>query len=370
MSTRLKRKSIFVCSAFVLLTGLSGAAIGKEQASVLSRVQTVDDRELGELIRVALENHPKSKHLAKIHPNSKDYEEQKEAVETAKLETIRLVTEAYAAIKLIDSQIEQTDAKLHSPGQPESLLRELILAKAELEFEREIQLAKLREVMRIIPKHVLGRKPVNQLNGWLKLDVIGDHVCVFNCSKPFQEYAYQMRHHFVKLEFGVKTIAYAEDFMVKKDHQPVRIDISRNVEGIKLSKELHKKLINTIKVLNLEMEAEVHLDEEIRGEPRMSGLFVEQGKIGTGHRSRNYRGKRIRELSSLIDPNDLDSDYFRAWLIGRPGQLPQKIHIEFDEESKDLALRAVKVIEETEKKLGIEKFVEIIQKQKSPAESK
>lgn len=369
MSARLRRNNMLVCCIFLLSVGLAGVAIGKEQASVLSRVQTVDDRELGELIRVALENLPESKQLAKIHPSSRDYPEQKEAVETAKLETVRLVTEAYAAIKLLDSQVEQTDAKLHSSGLPEPLARELILAKAELESQREMKLAQLREVMRIIPRHILGRKPVGHLNGWLKLDVIGDQVCVFTCSKPFQEYAYNMRHHFVKLVSGAKAVTFAADFMAKRDHLPVRIDISRNVGGIKLSEQLHKEIITIVKSANLEMEAEVHLDEGIRTGSGTSEVFVEQGKIGGGHRTRRIGRETVHELSSLIDPNDLEN-YFRGWLVERPGQLPQRIRIVYDEdeESRNLALRTVKAIEDTAKELGVEKYVEIVQEQVSPGE--
>ncbi len=371
MRSKIREKGVLICCMFVMSAGLTGAAIGKEQASVLSRVQTIDDRELGDLIRVALENLPESKRLAKLHPMSKDYEEQKEAVETAKLEIVRLVTETYAAIKLLDSQIEQTDAKLNSPGLPETLAREFILAKAELESQREMKLAQLREVMRIIPKHILGRKPVNHLNGWLKLDVMDNWVCMFECSKPFQEYAYNMRHHFVKLGSAEEAMSYAEDFMAKRDHLPVRIDILRNVGGIKRSEELQRRLINTIKNLNLEMEAEVHLDEGIRGGPSESSLSVEKGKIGTGHRTRRIGREIVRELTSLIDPNELDN-YFRGWLVGRPGQLPQKILIEYDEDdqSKDLVLRTVKAIEETVKELGVEKYVEIIQEKIISDESK
>lgn len=370
MSINLRKKGGLVCGVFLLLAGLTGSLTAKEQVSVLSRVQTVDDRELGELIRVALENLSESKRLAKIHPNSKNYEEQREAVETAKLETVRLVTEAYAAIKLLDSQVEQTDAKLHSSGLPEPLARELILAKAELESQRETKLAQLREVMRIIPRHVLGRKPVNQLNGWLKLDVIGDQICVFNCSKPFQEYAYSMRHHFVKLASEAEVIAYTADFMMKKDHLPVRVDISRNIDGIKLSEKLQKKLLNSIKTLNLEMEAEVHLDEGIRGEPGQTKLYIEKGTISTSFRSRRIGGNRIvRELTNPIDPNDFNM-YFRDWVVGRPGQLPLRIRIEHDQESMDLTLRVVEEMKETVKELGIENFVEITQEQVNTDEPK
>ncbi len=56
MSIRLTNKGVLVCCAFVCLAGLMGTTTAKGQTSILSRVQTINDPELGELIRVALEN--------------------------------------------------------------------------------------------------------------------------------------------------------------------------------------------------------------------------------------------------------------------------------------------------------------------------
>ena len=111
----------------------------------------------------------------------------------------------------------------------------------------------------------------------------------------------------------------------------------------------------------------MHLDEGIRGEPGTTGRSVEQGRIGTGHRTRRVSGQTFRELTNLIDPNDLNT-YFHRWLIRWPGQLPLKIGIEHDEESKDLVLRAVEAIEETAKQFGVSEFVEIVQKKADPGE--
>lgn len=368
MSTNVRRKGLIICCMFLMLVGLTSTSLAKGKESVLSRVKTIDDRELGELIRVALENLPESKRLKKLNPRSKDYADQKEAVEKMKLETVRLVTEAYVVIRHLDAQIEQTDAKLQSAGLPDSLARELILAKAELESQRDIKLAQLRETMHIIPNHALGMKSIKDLNGWLKLQVIGNQVCIFTCSKPFNEYRYDMRHHFVKFVTSNEAIAYAKDFMMKKDHLPVRIDISRNNDGIKLSENLQQKMINIIKTSNLEMEAEVHLNEKINTEFETS-LYVEHGKIGTRYRNRRIGREMIRELTSLIDPNDL-AGYFRDRLFTRPGLLPQTFNIEYKEDDdKDLAQKIVQIIEGMTKKSGIEKLVELTQRKAEPLET-
>jgi hypothetical protein len=176
-----------------------------------------------------------------------------------------------------------------------------------------------------------------------------------------------MRHYFVKLATVEETIEYAEEFMTNKDHQPIRIDISRNINGIKISENLHLKMIDAIKALKLDMEAEVHLYERVNTESETS-FYVEHGKIGTSHRNKRVGREVIRELSNQINPNDL-TEYFQGFLFSRPGLLPIKINIVYKEDDdKDLALQITQVIEGITKKSGIEKLVEINIKQADPFE--
>lgn len=365
MSTELKSKGLLVCCAFVCLAGLVGITAAKGRPSVLSRVQTIDDPELSELVRAALENLPETKRLVEFRPYSKEYNEAKEVEEQAKHRTVRLVTEAYVQIKLLDSQIEQSGAKIDSSNLPEALARELFLAKVELESQRATKLAELREIMRIIPRHALGRKPVKDLAGWLELDAIGDSVLVFTRSKPLTEAERLNRHVFVKLMSAKEAMSYAVSFVADRAHHPVRVDIMRNVDGVKFSEELEKELIRVVKREKLELEAEVHLSEDVPRGSRVNSLFLVKGRIGGGmsRSSRSVGGKRVTtsKLAQLVDPEDFDR-YFRAVLVGAPGRLPAKFNIEFDEESKDLASRTAKAIEDAAKKLGVEKFVETVQK--------
>jgi len=247
MDSKQKSKSICVACAILFLSGLANAAGSKGHATMLSSVKTIDDPELGEIVRVALENLPETKRLRQMNPYGKDYEQAKAAEATARLRTVRLVTETYMHIKLLDSQIEQSEAKLASSNLPESLARELVLAKAELEYQRATKLAELREVMNIVPRHALGRKPVKELNGWLTLDVIGDSVLVFTCAKPFYEVEHRRHHVFVKLMSEQEAMKYASDYVLNRDHHPVRVDIMRNRGGIEFSEELEKELIGKAK---------------------------------------------------------------------------------------------------------------------------
>jgi hypothetical protein len=172
METERKRVStILMCAGLVLLASCLGLAQEKA-GSVLSRLQTIEDPELGELIRVAIDNY---RRLYTSGPGSDE-----------ELKIVRDVTEAYARITLLDRQIEAT--KRHIGETAGEVRQEMILAGAELESKRTMELASLRQIMRIIPTHAFGRRPVDQLKVWLVLDALDDKtVAVYEGRQPFRE---------------------------------------------------------------------------------------------------------------------------------------------------------------------------------------
>jgi hypothetical protein len=374
MSTKQKSKVLLVCCVFVCLAGLVGITPAKGQASVLSRVQTIDDPELGELIRVALQNLPETKRLRQMGRHVEGYQQAKEAEETAKHRTVRLVTEAYVHIKLLDSQIEQSDAKLASSNLPAALTRELVLAKAELVSQRATKLAELREVMHIIPRHPLGRKPVKDLNGWLTFDIVGDSVLVLTGAKPFTNEERPYRYVFVKLMSRKEAMKYALDYVSNSDYHPVRVDVMRNSAGVKFSEELQNELISTVKRANLELEAEVHLSEGVHGSHGRN-IYALMGKLGTRYMKRRVPAARpprtelIREIDRPMDAEEFER-YVRRELVEEPEHLPMKFLIRYDEQSKDLALQAEGTIRDIAKKHGVDKLVEVAQEQMDPEEVK
>jgi hypothetical protein len=366
MNNQHKSKNLFAVCAILFLAGLANASTGKGQTTMLSRVRTIDDPELGELVRVALENLPETRRRRQMNPYGKDYEQAKAAEATARLRTVRLVTETYMHIKLLDSQIEQSEAKLASSNLPESLARELVLAKTELEYQRATKLAELREVMNIVPRHALGRKPVKELNGWLTLDVIGDSVLVFTCVKPFYEVEHRRHHVLVKSMSEQEAMKYALDYVLNRDHHPVRVDIMRNRDGIEFSEELERELIRTIKHTQIELHAEVHLSEDLQF-PHGDGIYVLKGKMGFRlERKAQYSVVDGRRRRTGTEPNvrqPMPAEEFeksiRRQLVGGPGHLPMKYTINHDRESKNLASQAEETIRDIAKKHGVEKLVEI-----------
>jgi len=165
MSAEVTNKSLLVGFLVLLLAGLADGGLKKEQASILSQVQVIEEPELAELIEVAILR----------STNLEDKEERPKIV--------RRVTELYAQIKLLDNQIEQISRKISFSQTSEAARVELILAKAELEATRLTELAELREVMNIVPKHPFMRRPERDVADRLSIDVMGELVCVYKgCS--------------------------------------------------------------------------------------------------------------------------------------------------------------------------------------------
>ena len=101
---------IFYCTLFILagFTKNTIAQIAREEKSVLNRVQKIEDPELGELIRIAIENinTPETEQISIFLPGNPEYTRLKSIIQTQELEIVRKVTEAYTEIKLLDNQIE------------------------------------------------------------------------------------------------------------------------------------------------------------------------------------------------------------------------------------------------------------------------
>jgi len=359
MTSKFKNVWLLAVCICLILGPLAIAAGSEEQRSVLSRVQTIDDHELGQLIRIALANLPETKAL--MNPPYKKSREEREklkfelrkAEETAKSKAIRRVTEVYSQIKLLDTQIEQTERKINSLKKNEAIQTELILARAELEAKRTIKLAELREIMNIVPKHAFGRKPVTSLNSWFKLDVIDDYVYVFKCLKPYYQNSRRGGYSEidpVKCVSEEDAIRYVQKLIKNQDQLPLRVDISRNVAGSKLSKRIRERIIKMVKNENMQLEVEVYLEEKARSGVYKRDWFLKDGKI-------YYTLDSLRRDKPMDEQRSFEDRV--SFSLKSVGSLPLKYKIEYDKEGKDLALRANEVLKETAKKYGVTRFVEV-----------
>jgi len=367
-------KTTVICVICVSVIFTAGA-IAKE-LSVLERAKTVDDRELGELIRIAIENLQETNALKRMsgrrlsgtgdkrteaeNEHKKLMIELQGAEEAARAKVIKSVTEVYAQIKLLDTQIDQVRTKMDSLSKSEAIYTELTLAIAELQANRSTQLAQLRQIMNIVPKYAFGHKPANTLNGWLVLDVISDEIYAFRVLRPFGEYdsikenpRYTRRSsaEIINKMSKKEAIEYIKNYIKDKSKHPFRIDITKNTAGTKLSEELYGDIVRTIKAEKLELESVVYLHSNVHDMSKYTSYFRE-GKIYNG------RNDPRRRMGNYADSEQEHIDGFVSKLK-EPKYLPLRHVLEFDEESEELANSIEGAILLKAKEFKVEKLVEI-----------
>lgn len=328
MNVNVANKSLLVGLLVLLSAGLAGDGLKKEQASILSQVQVIEDAELAELIEAAI-------------LRSTNVENRQE-----RPKIVRRVTELYAQIKLLDNQIEQISRKMSLSETSEAAQVDLIIAKAELETKRLIELAELREFMNIVPKYPFMRRPEVDVGDRLSVDVMGEIVCVY---KGFQDKRYAPATK-IRVLPAVEIAPFLYEFFKNKHSLklPLRIDISRNKSGQLLSEGLYKQVIEMLKDANLQLDAEVHLEKTVRGDEQVAGIVMAAEEVYFCYGD----GEEIPLTKENVKP-------FIADVLKRPGSMPLRIELKFDKKNSELASSVSDFARQTTKELGIEKLVEI-----------
>ncbi len=332
----------------LLCLGLATVAMGQgDTPSVLDRVQNVDNPELSELIRLAIEN------KSKLHKLD----------QTEALELIRKVTLSYIQIKLLDQQIAEVSRRLEEVSGPAELRYELLLAKTELEAKLMTEVANLRELMGIVPKHAFDQQPIETLSSWVILRVLDQGVYVLNSLHPHKEYWARRRYKSSGLQSEKEALDYVRELLKDPNNFPIRIDHSYTAEMSNAAKVLHSKVVSLIREANCQMEAEVNLTQMENIGRGVSMFFLRNGTISTLH---SGGGQLMRPdggpkglVTGVVEPNDLDQHIL--WRLQRPKNvpLPLKFRIEHDETSSKLARHTTDRVRAVAKDLGIGELVEV-----------
>ncbi len=308
-----------------------------EIPSVLDRVQTVDDPELGELIRAAMES-------------------REDLGQRERLQIIRKVTLSYTQIKLLDQQVREVARKIESATGPAEMRYELLLARTELEAKLMKELADLREVMGVMPKYAFDKQPVKGLHTRLCLNPIDDErVYVLDTENPSTEYWAMMRFKSLGLMSQTDVLGLIRGRLRDPNSLPIRVDILwRNQAG----EELRDKVIGLIKAMGAEMQAEVCLDRNFFIGSGESPFFLRQGTITTFYplpvqRPAGPPGAVL--VTGLVPPQDLEQHIL--WRITYQWNVPLTFRIEYDGASFDLAGRIADEIGTIAKRLGISELV-------------
>lgn len=326
----------FLCLPAVLVMG--GGQSGT--ASVLDRVQKESDPELGELIRIAIVNRK---------ANEKDTPE-----------IVRKVTQSYAQIKLLDQQVEQVARKIKAMAGPSEMQSELLLAEAELESKRTIELANLREIMGVTPLHAFGQQPTSALNTWMHLSVLNERVYVLDSVKPFFASWIEDRWKSAGL-FSVKeTLDCVRERLRDRKNLPIRIDVLHEAALSTAAEDLRVKIAALVKEANAQTDADVRTVAATWTIAHRTPFFVRDGKIITCYPKpvRTPAGGPVRLSTGVVAPNDLEQHIL--WRLLFPGNVPLKFPLEYDEASAELAKQVADTIKAVAQRLGVSELVEVV----------
>ncbi|HUU20511.1 MAG TPA: hypothetical protein VMW72_25405 [Sedimentisphaerales bacterium] len=342
----MKAKWIKKSLCLLLCLGLATAAMAQgDTSSVLDRVQNVDNPELSELIRLAIEN------KSKLH--------KLDQIET--MELIRKVTLSYTQVKLFDQQIAEVSRKIEARTGPAEIRYELTLVKTELEAKLMTELANLRELMGIIPKHAFDKKPLESLSSWVILRVLDQGVYVLDCLQPFHGYWGRQRYKSLGLQSRKEALDYVREQLKDPNNLPIRIDFYHMAEMSNAAKNLRGKVVSLVREANCQMEAEVSMkliEDNRSGE---SMFFIRGGTISTFHHGgaplQRPDGGSKHLVTGVFEPNDLDQHIL--WRLFHPSNVPLKFRIEHDETSSKLARHTTDRVRYLAKDLGIGELVEV-----------
>lgn len=331
--------------------------------SILERVMKVEDPELADCMRVAVENIPLPDTLKIYSPDQKIYKEAKSAYDEQRLQVVRAITETYAQIKLLDTQIQQIEVKLHALSDSAFALRhELILAQAELKSKQIQQLAQLREIMGIIPRYAFGQIQLPQLQNWFFLDVLDENtVLIFHAKKPFNEtWSIYGNYDLDSIRNTTGVMDYITPLIKQPTQRPLRIDILHFPNTPAPAQQIHTQLIQAMKTQQIEMDIDLRMTPRRAGSERSS--FIIANHLGYSYRERNIIKKNRRtsghELTRLYDPNTLPESINNG-LMGKPDHLPLTWTLEYDPNSLELAQYTAQKITAIATDNGIQDYVQV-----------
>ena len=344
MKTKWIKKSL----CFLLCLGMATAVMAQSKtSSILDRVQNESDPELGELIRAAIEREAKLSKSLQKDP----------------LELIRGITISYTQIKLFDQQIAEVSRRLKEVSGPAELRYELLLAKTELEAKLMTEVANLRELMGIIPRHAFEKQPIESLSSWVTLRVLDQGVYVLESLPPHKEYWAKQRLKSLGLQSRKEALDTIREKLKDPNNFPIRIDHSYTAEMSSAAKALHGKVVSLITEANCQMEAEVNLTPPENIGWGVSMFFLRNGTISTLHGNgaliKRPDGSPKPLFTGVVEPNDLEQHIL--WRLQRPKNIPMplKFRIEHDQTGSKLARQIADKVRIIAKDLGISKLAEV-----------
>ena len=217
--------SIIVIALLIVSSFANTCLYAAQEQTILERVRIVEDPELAKLIQIAIDNLPESRRLRKGGYSEEQEYQLKYELDVAKLKAVRIVTEKYSQIKLLDKKIEQIEKKFGITKSSPDISLEIEIAKATLESTRMTYIAELREGLGMIPWYPFGPKEHHELKTWLHLELLGDGttIRILNFYKQFNSNIYLNRSRNNTLCSSAQAVQHIKELVKQSNVLPIKI---------------------------------------------------------------------------------------------------------------------------------------------------
>lgn len=336
MKSERSKKLLCVLCLVLPVIWAAVAAAQSDVGSVMNRVQREEDPELGDLIRLAMENRKIKKEEA--------------------FEVVRKVTQSYAQIKLLDQQIAEVARKAEAAKLAE-MRGELLLARAELEAKQIVEVANLREMVGILPQLPLAAQPIEALKGHVSVQLIGERVYVLEGQPegqpPFPEWWARQRWNPVGFLPEKEALEYVRKRLQDRESLPMLFQIYYDSETESQSRALRNKMISVAKETHSQMETEMRLARIVFTGSGKSTFYLREGKITTfyTHEMPRPDGGPEPLVTGLVNPKDIEQHVL--WRLTMPKNVPLTFRIEHDHASAVLAKQVADTARAVVKRLGV-----------------
>ena len=227
--------------------------------------------------------------------------------------------------------------------------------------DAEIVLAPLDTRTRLAPppkaKSPFGELATENLNAWVKLQVLEQRVVVLDTLKSLSDYWPRNRHKVVGAFSERETLDYLQGRLKDKKSLPIRIHIYYLPETKPAAEALRQKIFTLAGEAHAEMDTEVRLELSVYVGMGESPFYLREGKITTfyPHIMPRPDGGPKPITSGVVDPNDLEQHIL--WRLTMPKNVPLFFRIEYDEASSQLAMQVADTAKAVAKRVGLTDLV-------------
>ena len=308
--------SIIVIALLIIGSLANNSLHAAHDQTILERVRKVENPELAKLIQIAINNLPESRRL-KMKGNAKEQVNQfKYELDVAKLKAVRIVTEKYSQIKLLDKKIEQIEKKFGITNSSPDISLEIEIAKATLESTRMTYIAELREGLGMIPWYPFGPKEIHELNTWLHLELLGDGttIRILNFYKSFGSLSSERSKNYIMCP-PAQAVQHIEELLKQSNVLPIRITFGE----METASDKTEDFVNKIKAMLQNSNADY-------GTELLKKRYVIKGRTVYEHTGPSRKSSRVPRASNIVpwSVDKLASEI--KVLLQRPFSLPLTIN--------------------------------------------